>query len=257
MTKIVLDAESFKALASDTRLLILKALDARPLTVSELSRLLDLNKATVFEHLKQLSAAELAKREEDPARKWVYYKLSWKGRNVLHPENAQIFIMLGVAALSFGGAILQTARILRLVYEARTRTPTSAAPELSPSGSAETHPNPQAAMAAQSSSTSAASGSAAAGGGSQADKSAADRHLDSGVAAPQQPVQGAPGHPHHWYDALQSSDLGIVLAIVILLILLAMLVQALYSGQKRERQEILRRIDLLPSDVNAAEERGV
>src|SRR5688572_7218014 len=109
MTKIVLDAEAFKALASDTRLQILKALDARPLTVSELSRLLDLNKATVFEHLKQLMAAELAKREDDPARKWVYYRLTWKGQNVLHPENAQIFLMLGMAALGLGGAVLQTA----------------------------------------------------------------------------------------------------------------------------------------------------
>ena len=40
MSKIVLDSEAFKALASDTRLEILKALDVRRLTVSELGRAL-------------------------------------------------------------------------------------------------------------------------------------------------------------------------------------------------------------------------
>src|SRR5919109_2428204 len=120
MTKIVLDAEAFKALASDTRLQILKALDARPLTVSELSRLLGLNKATVFEHLKQLMTAELAKREDDPARKWVYYRLTWKGKNVLHPENAQIFLMLGMGALGLGVGFFQTAYLAQLWMREKT-----------------------------------------------------------------------------------------------------------------------------------------
>lgn len=111
MTQIVLDAEAFKALSSDTRLQILKALDARRLTVSELGRLLDLNKATVFEHLKQLSAAELVKKE-DEGRKWVYYKLTWKGRNVLHPENVQFMLLLGTAALSVGGLVALTGSLL-------------------------------------------------------------------------------------------------------------------------------------------------
>jgi DNA-binding transcriptional ArsR family regulator len=111
MTKIVLDSEAFKALASDTRLEILKALDVRRLTVSELGRLLDLNKATVFEHLKQLTAADLVKKE-DEGRKWVYYRLTWKGKNIVHPENAQIFLMLGGAALGVAGAVATLGRAL-------------------------------------------------------------------------------------------------------------------------------------------------
>lgn len=111
MTKVVLDSEAFKALASDTRLQILKSLDVRRLTVSELGRLLNLNKATVFEHLKQLTAAELVKKD-DEGRKWIYYRLTWKGKNILHPENAQIFLTLGVAGLGLSGAVFAVGRAL-------------------------------------------------------------------------------------------------------------------------------------------------
>src|SRR5581483_11839126 len=124
MAQVVLDAEAFKALSSDTRLQILKALDARPLTVSELGRLLALNKATVFEHLKQLSAAQLVKKGDDEGRKWVYYKLTWKGRNVVHPENVQFMLMLATATLSLGGLFFQLYRIFQ------SRNPASARDEL-------------------------------------------------------------------------------------------------------------------------------
>ncbi len=109
MAKVVLDSDAFKALASDTRLDILKALDVRRLTVTELGRVLDLNKATVFEHLKQLTAADLVKKE-DEGRKWIYYRLTWKGKNILHPENAQIFLLLSTAALGMGGAVFALGR---------------------------------------------------------------------------------------------------------------------------------------------------
>lgn len=109
MAKVVLDSDAFKALASNTRLEILKALDVRRLTVTELGRVLDLNKATVFEHLKQLTAAELVKKE-DEGRKWIYYRLTWKGTNILHPENAQILLLLSTAALGMGGSIFALGR---------------------------------------------------------------------------------------------------------------------------------------------------
>lgn len=95
--KITLDREAFKALASDTRLEILKALDERPMTVSELSRRLDLNKATVFEHLERLTGVQLVRKEEDDERKWVYYSLTWKGRRILHPERITIALLLSTA----------------------------------------------------------------------------------------------------------------------------------------------------------------
>jgi DNA-binding transcriptional ArsR family regulator len=96
--RVTLDREAFKVLASDTRLDILKALDERPMTVSELGRKLALNKATVFEHLEKLVGAGLVKKQDDEERKWVYYSLSWKARRILHPERVTI-------ALLFSGSL--------------------------------------------------------------------------------------------------------------------------------------------------------
>ncbi|MBW3583761.1 MAG: ArsR family transcriptional regulator [Euryarchaeota archaeon] len=113
MPKIVLDAETFKVLASDTRLAILKKLDERPMTVSELGRELELNKATVFEHLQSLIVGELVKKKEREGRKWVYYTLTWKGKSLLHPENTTVMVLLGLAALGSGGAMLQLGQWLK------------------------------------------------------------------------------------------------------------------------------------------------
>lgn len=98
MDKITLDREVFKALASDTRLDILKALDVRQKTVTELAKELELNKATVFEHLEKLAAVGLIqKQEEDVERKWVYWQLSWTGRRLLHPEKITLALLLSSA----------------------------------------------------------------------------------------------------------------------------------------------------------------
>jgi DNA-binding transcriptional ArsR family regulator len=96
--KITLDREVFKALASDTRLDILKALDVRQKTVTELAKELDLNKATVFEHLEKLALVNLIqKQEEDVERKWVYWQLTWTGRRLLHPEKITLALLLSSA----------------------------------------------------------------------------------------------------------------------------------------------------------------
>lgn len=91
--KITLDRIAFKALASETRINILKTLDLKPMTVSELSRKIAMNKATTYEHLGKLVDAGLVKRREDK-NKWVYYKLTWKGKNILHPETVKIALTL-------------------------------------------------------------------------------------------------------------------------------------------------------------------
>lgn len=105
--RITLDAKAFKALASDTRLDLMKRLDRRPMTVSELSREMELNKATLLEHLEKLADAEIAERLED-GRKWVYYQLTWRGKRILHPERITIALMLstGIATLATGALSL-------------------------------------------------------------------------------------------------------------------------------------------------------
>jgi len=115
--KITLDQESFKALASDVRVGILKRLDVRRETVTDLSNLLALSKPTLLEHLEKLQAAGLVKRI-DEGRKWIYYELSDKGRKILHPErvaitlalaSAVVLAFIGVAYLLFAAGPLLSA----------------------------------------------------------------------------------------------------------------------------------------------------
>ena len=95
--KITLDQESFKALASEVRVDILKKLDERRQTVTDLSNFMGLSKPTLLEHLEKLQSAGLVKRV-DEGRKWIYYELSDKGRKVLHPERVSIVLALSSAA---------------------------------------------------------------------------------------------------------------------------------------------------------------
>ncbi len=95
--KITLDQESFKALASEVRVGVLKKLDERRQTVTDLSNHLGLSKPTLLEHLEKLQAASLVKRV-DEGRKWIYYELSDKGRKVLHPERVSIVLALSSVA---------------------------------------------------------------------------------------------------------------------------------------------------------------
>lgn len=113
VSKITLDAETFKALASSTRLTVLKALDERRKTLSELARDLTLNKATVHEHLQLLLAAELVRKRDDEGRKWIYYELTWTGQRILHPEATTSFsVLLGLAGLAGGGGMFLLGRAL-------------------------------------------------------------------------------------------------------------------------------------------------
>lgn len=106
MDKITLDRETFKALASDTRLLLLKALDERQKTVTELAKELDLNKSTLLEHLEKLEAAGLVQKvEQDVERKWVYWQLSWTGRRLLHPESIKLALLLSTAVGSIAAGL--------------------------------------------------------------------------------------------------------------------------------------------------------
>lgn len=102
---LTLDKDAFKALSSDTRVNILKALDERQMTVSELARVLDLHKATVFEHLERLQETKLVERWETD-RKWVYYALTWRGRRILHPEKINIAILLSTAGSSIAAGLV-------------------------------------------------------------------------------------------------------------------------------------------------------
>ncbi len=113
MARITLDAETFKALASSTRLTVLRALDERRKTLTELADGLGLNKATVHEHLQLLTAAGLVRKRDDEGRKWIYYELTWTGQSILHPQETTTFnVLLGLSVAAAGGGFVMLGRAL-------------------------------------------------------------------------------------------------------------------------------------------------
>jgi len=105
--KVVLDEKSFKALSAESRVNILKSLGERRRTLSELSHKLSLGNSTVKEHCDILANAELIK-QIDEGRKWKYYELTGKGKQIIVPsflQEARIMIMLCLGALVIGGII--------------------------------------------------------------------------------------------------------------------------------------------------------
>ena len=101
MTKVSLDIESFKALASETRLDILRTLDGKKMSLNDITKVTNLHKMTLYEHLSKLTDAGFITRIEREGHKWVFYKLSWKGQSLLHPENTKIVIMFSMTFISF------------------------------------------------------------------------------------------------------------------------------------------------------------
>ncbi|MBW3004986.1 winged helix-turn-helix domain-containing protein [Candidatus Woesearchaeota archaeon] len=103
--KIVLDQDTFKALAAGTRVKILKTLDKRRHTQSELSAVLNISVPTAKEHLSALEKAGLVKRHEE-GRKWIYYSLTEKSKCVLDPERKRLWIVLGFFLASIAGTFI-------------------------------------------------------------------------------------------------------------------------------------------------------
>jgi len=91
--RVTLDQASFRALASEVRVEVLKRLDERRMTVTDLANALQLSKPTLLEHLEKLQTAELVKRI-DEGRKWIYYELTGRGKKILHPERVTIVVSL-------------------------------------------------------------------------------------------------------------------------------------------------------------------
>lgn len=104
--RVELDKKALFALASDTRLEILKALSPMRRTVTQLSQSLGIDKAAIYRHLKKLEEGEFVRRYEDHG--FVYYGLTWKARDLLDPkENTRIIILISSAwAFLLGAAIL-------------------------------------------------------------------------------------------------------------------------------------------------------
>jgi DNA-binding transcriptional ArsR family regulator len=158
VVRITLDAETFKALASPTRLMVLRALDERRKTLTEISRNLSLNKATVHEHLQLLASAELVRKRDDEGRKWIYYELTWRGQKLLHPQETTTFsVLLGLGLLAAGGGIGMLVRALYLVLQQKAAQAPPTGSPLQPQTTSDTTGTDGAASPAASGSSSATS----------------------------------------------------------------------------------------------------
>jgi DNA-binding transcriptional ArsR family regulator len=97
--KITLDRETFKTLASNTRVNILKSLSRRRKMLTEISKEFGMSPSTIKEHLDNLSRADLVIQKDD-GHKWKYYELTRKGKNVLNPGENKIWIILTLSLLA-------------------------------------------------------------------------------------------------------------------------------------------------------------
>lgn len=105
--RVTLDKKALLALASDTRLEIMRNLERMRRTVTQVAEALDIDKGGVHRHLRKLVEGELVRRYDDHG--FVYYGLSWKGRDLLNPtENTKIVILLGLSAVLLLGAVVVT-----------------------------------------------------------------------------------------------------------------------------------------------------
>jgi len=99
MDIVKIDRKALFALASETRIEILKKLDERRMTLTELSKELNMSKTAVKEHLDKLVQAGLIIKV-DEGRKWMYYELTEKGKRILHPESRTKIILLISSAIA-------------------------------------------------------------------------------------------------------------------------------------------------------------
>jgi DNA-binding transcriptional ArsR family regulator len=98
--KITLDRKTFRSLASDTRISILKSLDRRRKMLAELSKELGMSPSTVKEHMDSLRHAGLVVLKDD-GHKWKYYELTRDGKSILHPGETRIWVILSLSGLAF------------------------------------------------------------------------------------------------------------------------------------------------------------
>jgi len=98
--QIALTPETFKALAGEKRVQILKELTKRRKTQSELAQSMGLSAPTIAEHLNLLEKAGLV-HGIDEGHKWKYYALTDKGKEILNPGESRILVLLGTSAIAF------------------------------------------------------------------------------------------------------------------------------------------------------------
>ena len=101
---IELNGKTITALASTTRRNILKKIKIKPMTVSELTRELSINKSAIYNHLQILQDVESITRKFNN-NEFVYYELTKKGKDLLEQNITNKKIIILLSASLFGSLI--------------------------------------------------------------------------------------------------------------------------------------------------------
>jgi ArsR family transcriptional regulator, arsenate/arsenite/antimonite-responsive transcriptional repressor len=99
-SEVILNKEIFEVLSSDKRIDILKSLNKRRKTNSELAREFSLQESTMHHHLMKLEEAGLI-QSVDSKNKWIYYELTSKGDAILNPDKDTRFTILISSILTY------------------------------------------------------------------------------------------------------------------------------------------------------------
>ncbi|MDD1771397.1 MAG: winged helix-turn-helix domain-containing protein [Methanomassiliicoccales archaeon] len=102
--KVELDRVALFALASDTRLELLRALQNDRKTLAQLTEKLNVDKAAVHRHLKKLEEGGLVSKEDDHG--FIYYSLTWKAKNLVSPGERTHVVVLLASALAITAIVV-------------------------------------------------------------------------------------------------------------------------------------------------------
>lgn len=111
--RITLDKETFKVLAADTRVDILKKLADHKATLTDISQEFGMSASTIKEHLDRLLSADLIEQAEGDT-KWKYYNLTKKGSRIVNPSESNVWIVLSTSAVVLGGSIFSLMQKMRI-----------------------------------------------------------------------------------------------------------------------------------------------
>jgi len=110
--EIILNRDLFRILASTKRIIILKKLAIKRMTISELSRDLHMAKSTVHEHLTLMTGVGLVITGPDNHR-WKYYEITPKGNLLLEPDISMRFVLM----LSSSGFVMLIGSVAVFIIE--------------------------------------------------------------------------------------------------------------------------------------------
>jgi len=100
--EVKFDQGELKVLASETRVEILKTLKDRNFTVSELSEKLGHSKSTLHEHISKLLESNLVEKADNYTNKWVYYRLSRRGKGLFVDNAKRVVVIISTILLITG-----------------------------------------------------------------------------------------------------------------------------------------------------------